>query len=221
MSRVYPRMYGETAPAHRGRARAPGLSPHVRGNRLQTVGGADQRWSIPACTGKPRPEGWQGNPVWVYPRMYGETCADGRLGHPPLGLSPHVRGNRSKHGCRGRYHGSIPACTGKPREGPGCRCQEVVYPRMYGETPAAATESARCRGLSPHVRGNLAGAFPMNTRKGSIPACTGKPFRRAYACGCGRVYPRMYGETNAVSVYGCSPDGLSPHVRGNLWYWER
>ena len=134
---------------------------------------------------------------------------------PRRGLSPHVRGNPA--GARpGRAPPrSIPACTGKPRAPHRSSAPSWVYPRMYGETCVATLSDANNRGLSPHVRGNLAKALARVSVPRSIPACTGKPrpwYHEAMMLG---VYPRMYGETRCISgAIGPAP-GLSPHVRGN------
>ena len=110
---------------------------------------------------------------------------------------------------------SIPACTGKPQGAMRGPLLVRVYPRMYGETPPAPGLGPALRGLSPHVRGNPPARSCRGTRRGSIPACTGKPTsipsRRRYVT----VYPRMYGETWDNPTRHASTDGLSPHVRGN------
>ena len=212
---VYPRMYGETVlntPYITGLA---GLSPHVRGNLNGRIQREGCLWSIPACTGKPDTGRWRGRVVQVYPRMYGETYRPGNVCRLWTGLSPHVRGNRCWPPPARRCAGSIPACTGKPMDGIHMSTTVRVYPRMYGETGSRRPGQIRNWGLSPHVRGNqVRGRTTWRTR-GSIPACTGKP----YACvvpGAGwRVYPRMYGETSPSHARPDSAAGLSPHVRGN------
>ena len=208
-------MYGETAASSPHRPAARGLSPHVRGNqRDRRVDLVDGR-SIPACTGKPCRRSWSARAIRVYPRMYGET-RDRRRSHPhPRGLSPHVRGNRWLRGALAECYGSIPACTGKPH---GFRRRGYplqVYPRMYGETHSAAQGLPACAGLSPHVRGNRPAAGDATAAWGSIPACTGKPWRMLRPIWGRRVYPRMYGETLWIVTEQDSGWGLSPHVRGN------
>ena len=72
------------------------------------------------------------------------------------------------------------------------------------------------QGLSPRVRGNLACTKRRSTGIRSIPACTGKPTgRTAHGFGCW-VYPRVYGETDAIPDVPFPDGGLSPRVRGNL-----
>ena len=132
-----------------------------------------------------------------------------------MGLSPHVRGNRRAR-CQGRFfEGSIPACTGKPRCGPLRSRAPRVYPRMYGETLGGSIQHRGGSGLSPHVRGNQQGGAVRRAQDGSIPACTGKPSLPPGCRSSERVYPRMYGETQAASYNANVRRGLSPHVRGN------
>ena len=148
--------------------------------------------------------------------MYGETAL-GRIGKVVIaGLSPHVRGNPTRHAETASRYGSIPACTGKPQGDAPIWLHPGVYPRMYGETdylPRAATVN---KGLSPHVRGNRRRRPPRARGRRSIPACTGKPQPPAALGAQLEVYPRMYGETVSRLLIGHSPSGLSPHVRGNL-----
>ena len=49
---------------------------------------------------------------------------------------------------------------------------------------------------------------------GSIPACTGNPWRPALPRLCRRVYPRVYGESCPSVCHQKSLTGLSPRVRG-------
>ena len=86
---------------------------------------------------------------------------------------------------------------------------------MYGETEGAAIDGLVAMGLSPHVRGNRQAAHDRHHRVGSIPACTGKPWKGRGAPPSAAVYPRMYGETPASANRRCAGSGLSPHVRGN------
>ena len=127
--------------------------------------------------------------------MYGETRDFMRRSVVIQGLSPHVRGNLDIIEMVVDWHGSIPACTGKPPPWWGCRSAGRVYPRMYGETCRGELMESDEMGLSPHVRGNLFGKGNVRRELGSIPACTGKPSRRPSPAGQAGVYPRMYGET--------------------------
>ena len=75
--------------------------------------------------------------------------------------------------------------------------------------------SGRSRGLSPHVRGNLAARHAYHRVLGSIPARAGEPWtpsRPGSRCG---VYPRTCGGTQDEADLGLLYVGLSPHVRGN------
>ena len=216
IARVYPRMYGEAPGVPLPCQLVGGLSPHVRGNHHPADAGLRRAGSIPACTGKPRLYPCLHAVLRVYPRMYGETSPARNRASRPGGLSPHVRGNRgAAAGCNHR-RGSIPACTGKPATPAGGGSSFMVYPRMYGETCSMASMAPKLAGLSPHVRGNQQQRIggPLDER--SIPACTGKPRQFLVTGSCSRVYPRMYGETCRLYTTEERPEGLSPHVRGNL-----
>ena len=50
-----------------------------------------------------------------------------------------------------------------------------VYPRVCGGTFDGLTDKVYAFGLSPRVRGNLAGVGGRAADAGSIPACAGEP----------------------------------------------
>ena len=50
---------------------------------------------------------------------------------------------------------------------------------------------------------------------GSIPACTGEPDSNAHSSNRVKVYPRVYGGTQADGDIDIDGWGLSPRVRGN------
>ena len=114
-----------------------------------------------------------------------------------------------------RFHGSIPACAGKPSH-PHFRARpDWVYPRVCGGTQCGAVFVKVMPGLSPRVRGNLAEGADTLPKQGSIPACAGEPDIEGAGKTFVRVYPRVCGGTYARI---CGPDGrlgLSPRVRGN------
>ena len=151
---VYPRMYGETIMAATRNSIVEGLSPHVRGNQDRSRSEGREEGSIPACTGKPLTSTRSLAGTWVYPRMYGETPNAPSTQGPMKGLSPHVRGNPVDTLLSLSDHGSIPACTGKPKTSTSTRTSHQVYPRMYGETSVQPRAASCLDGLSPRVRGN-------------------------------------------------------------------
>ena len=147
--------------------------------------------------------------------MYGETARSSALAPAVTGLSPRVRGNRWRAG-RGVWRGrSIPACTGKPATPSMAAQHSRVYPRVYGETDAGALVIVGPGGLSPRVRGNQSHCHSGLWSQGSIPACTGKPVVELEYLEEDRVYPRVYGETQHLSLAWTHDHGLSPRVRGN------
>ena len=73
------------------------------------------------------------------------------------------------------------------------------------------------RGLSPHARGNPAGAHDARGRARSIPARAGQPPHHAQQAHISRVYPRTRGATGVQHGGKWLIEGLSPHARGNRW----
>ena len=173
-------MYGETNLLHQLLITDVGLSPRVRGNPRAWCHCWASCGSIPACTGKPTPAEPQGQPVGVYPRVYGETLRRNHARTPHHGLSPRVRGNLLKKQKPLPHVGSIPACTGKPHLVYDPLAEPAVYPRVYGETTVREFTSTTATGLSPRVRGNHAAELAGNQHTRSIPACTGEPGRDDY-----------------------------------------
>ena len=70
-------------------------------------------------------------------------------------------------------------------------------------------------GLSPRVRGNLAGRPGAHRPEGSIPACAGEPRRDLAKTKSRAVYPRVCGGTLDMAITPVGGRGLSPRVRGN------
>ncbi len=192
---VYPRAYGGTRRKRVSHVFLRGLSPRVRGNRLDAPMPRRQPRSIPARTGEPVRARRDAAQLGVYPRAYGGTSVGGVIAPVATGLSPRVRGNLSLATGVDKYRGSIPARTGEPL---------IVLVRHF------------CyRRLSPRVRGNPGRLAPSGRPTGSIPARTGEPQRRATLLTTLWVYPRAYGGTIAWWISRRAPNGLSPRVRGN------
>ena len=213
LSRVYPRVCGEAA--------SPGLSPRVRGSRSAPEAPWPSRGSIPACAGKPADALRRDDPAGVYPRVCGEAVTGRAWVDFMSGLSPRVRGSQHEVYERARSSGSIPACAGKPAVGfrPGRR--HGVYPRVCGEATPGRGVAKGAHGLSPRVRGSPGRDGRGRERRGSIPACAGKPCPRVRArdrCG---VYPRVCGEASVTIPPAGKASGLSPRVRGSPAYRRR
>ena len=73
------------------------------------------------------------------------------------------------------------------------------------------------KGLSPRVRGNLAGRASLRILNRSIPACAGEPLSIWPSFSCATVYPRVCGGTTGEPHHDPPDRGLSPRVRGNLF----
>ena len=177
--------------------------------------------SIPAHAGKPDPDEYTPYYSRVYPRSCGETNLLADKLENIGGLSPLMRGNRTRETNCVLWTGSIPAHAGKPASAYFDGLIDKVYPRSCGETANRSLRQPARPGLSPLMRGNpFRTLFPLS-RLGSIPAHAGKPRAVPGAWGIYGVYPRSCGETG--SCIGRSPgrSGLSPLMRGNrlqaLW----
>ena len=215
---VYPRACGGTSQAGSRSGSRCGLSPRVRGNRLEPVLPRRWRGSIPARAGEPLPNGPLPLAMRVYPRACGGTSV--RIGPPsgPGGLSPRVRGNHP--GVLGENVSlrSIPARAGEPGSAQQKTPANAVYPRACGGTGHHPVRHAFAGGLSPRVRGNrVLGAAP-GPRGGSIPARAGEPRPGWPLATPTRVYPRACGGTEGDGVGHNYTTGLSPRVRGNPTY---
>ena len=168
-----------------------------------------------------------------YPRVCGATPAAAMVRADPEGLSPRVRGNRSRlrraglcqsprvrgnrapDQCHVSRCGPIPACAGQPSyQGADC-CLSAAYPRVCGATGYTGFPPKDGQGLSPRVRGNRSTIFAGTTALGPIPACAGQPAsRRVDFCHRG-AYPRVCGATPFGGRFSRRAWGLSPRVRGN------
>ena len=178
---VYPRVCGGTREPFNELLGYGGLSPRVRGNRAGDISPAAAAGSIPACAGEPVLNMARTERVAVYPRVCGGTGDCDRKRVAGIGLSPRVRGNLGAMLVVVAYWRSIPACAGEPASQHRSARRYRVYPRVCGGTISAAYCSGWDKGLSPRVRGNLAGRTARRRPWRSIPACAGEPLRRSHA----------------------------------------
>ena len=173
----------------------PGPSPRVRGNPRADPDPESYSRSIPACAGKPRSGCPNAGFRQVHPRVCGETQAS--CFGPKLfpGPSPRVRGNPEQPAIAAAQGGSIPACAGKPAPGRPQDQEWRVHPRVCGETPPGPDLDDSVTGPSPRVRGNHFLVVGLCERRGSIPACAGKPISIQPSRSERWVHPRVCGET--------------------------
>ena len=191
---VYPRVCGGTFPTAGTAGRRAGLSPRVRGNRLNSIGLGLGDGSIPACAGEPFASVTLTNDDRVYPRVCGGTRGSRPPSSVQSGLSPRVRGNRPSIADHSRQQRSIPACAGEPASRTGCTGACGVYPRVCGE-PRRCRTGPTGSSVYPRVCG------------GTRPASWWRP-------GGEGLSPRVRGTAPLwkVTMVGV---GLSPRVRGN------
>ena len=110
----------------------------------------------------------------VYPRVCGGSVHASGLSPRVSGLSPRVRGKPALYIIATLVGGSIPACAGEAGWAVSLTTNAPVYPRVCGGSVAAVIGKAIAGGLSPRVRGKLAGVECAASRAGSIPACAGE-----------------------------------------------
>ena len=91
--RVYPRVCGGAALGLFPFFHSKGLSPRVRGSRLNRHLDSDVTGSIPACAGEPRLFLRRRGGSRVYPRVCGGAGAPPAVAVDHAGLSPRVRGS--------------------------------------------------------------------------------------------------------------------------------
>ena len=131
-----------------------------------------------------------------YPRVCGATPAAAMVRADPEGLSPRVRGNRSRLRRAGLCQRPIPACAGQPSVDYSAESASGAYPRVCGATSRVRYRGLNVRGLSPRVRGNRDSRRRNLTNPGPIPACAGQPGRGRTPLRWSRAYPRVCGATS-------------------------
>ena len=186
--KVHPRVCGEASKCTMRRVRRAGPSPRVRGSPQHLARRPRGDGSIPACAGKPPGR------RRVHPRVCGEASMLVCRMRIQWGPSPRVRGSRGDPAAVAVLVGSIPACAGKPSS---CICFPFirrVHPRVCGEADSPVVSWTGGRGPSPRVRGSLPPRTRRDLRRGSIPACAGKPGLTAIKSADSRVHPRVCGE---------------------------
>ena len=131
------------------------------------------------------------------------------------GLSPRVRGSRSRSQRTCPRCGSIPACAGEPSARPSAPAPERVYPRVCGGAFPATVRSADESGLSPRVRGEPRPRCPSRPRSRVYPRVCGGAVQFPFVGIGDRVYPRVCGGAVSSPVTSLWKPGLSPRVRGS------
>ena len=148
--------------------------------------------------------------------MCGGSAIGGGGHHLHAGLSPRVRGKRSRDHAERNPHRSIPACAGEARTTAGSYTEWTVYPRVCRGSPGTSTSTSGGYGLSPRVRGKRGAGFAAQAAHRSIPACAGEAADTPAIDFVAEVYPRVCGGSEYQSPKPDVGEGLSPRVRGKL-----
>ena len=170
--------------------------------------------SIPACAGEASTSTLPPSRDAVYPRVCGGSVRTRGARTGDGGLSPRVRGKPTAGRPAASRDRSIPACAGEARGRAGARTLAWVYPRVCGGSGFPIQEAVEFRGLSPRVRGKLAGQQLDSGGGGSIPACAGEAAAAIGGVSGHRVYPRVCGGSRSSLRFAGVLSGLSPRVRG-------
>ena len=196
---------------------SPGsLSPRMRGNPDETMGGSSEKESIPAYAGEPWQAGMTGSQWRVYPRVCGGTVLSAYAPPTRASLSPRMRGNPPLLQFLPLCLESIPAYAGEPRLAAQWQTLPPVYPRVCRGTADQRGQPCRAESLSPRMRGNHTQADIAKLAGKSIPAYAGEPYAHDEVGSNWRVYPRVCGGTKTAPLILAPMSGLSPRMRGNL-----
>ena len=151
------------------------------------------------------------------------------------GPSPRVRGSPSSVWEPHENSRSIPARAGEPPSTHWSGTVPRVHPRACGGASRSAIISSNCAvhpracggaprghgyspdssGPSPRVRGSPSRYPFVSTRRGSIPARAGEPFRVKRKALSNAVHPRACGGAEGRGERDRLPHGPSPRVRGS------
>ena len=113
------------------------------------------------------------------------------------------------------WKGSIPALAGERPRFIGRTATYWVYPRACGGTIVSSHVVKFAWGLSPRLRGNVAGEALRGSLAGSIPALAGERWLVSVFRDVDWVYPRACGGTLWIGPGNAAWTGLSPRLRGN------
>ena len=170
-----------------------GLSPRVRGKRIDGNAVHAAIGSIPACAGEAVWKVRDSRRRRVYPRVCGGSTITSKSSQMAIGLSPRVRGKLRRIGAALLNPRSIPACAGEAMAPASRRPRSPVYPRVCGGSAETADAGFGGQGLSPRVRGKPYSWAAGSALGRSIPACAGEALTSMPTCSIWTVYPRVCG----------------------------
>ena len=188
----------------------------MRGNLILSHRSSPRRGTIPAHAGEPIRPVWRKRSPRDYPRACGGTWPTRRRERQPEGLSPRMRGNRTRIRRNPIAWGTIPAHAGEPLAGKRPGLFDTDYPRACGGTSSVQPTAQPRPGLSPRMRGNQLLRVELLCLPGTIPAHAGEPNCRPICSDSCWDYPRACGGTVPQQVSRSIGQGLSPRMRGNL-----
>ena len=213
----HPRTCGATGGGTQWAAITNGTSPHLRGNRDETLISEAYQRDIPAPAGQPI-IGWRDpGQREGHPRTCGATPKSKFMPRYPTGTSPHLRGNRPCAWRGEQDTGDIPAPAGQPSGYHPTYLFRGGHPRTCGATCRSQVQCAPQGGTSPHLRGNHQYDARRWLAVGDIPAPAGQPPEPLVPLVSITGHPRTCGATGGSGKHIPPASGTSPHLRGNQY----
>ena len=209
-------MCGGNGHLHQPRPYRSGLSPRVRGKRVEGRYGSIRPGSIPACAGETENDQLVRLHIPVYPRVCGGNDIIVTPRRTAPGLSPRVRGKRQQRNNPGNHRQPIPACAGETRLRFPLNGAAETYPRVCGGNSSGVRLIRPPGNLSPRVRGKRQHKPGVGIHHKPIPACAGETrFSGTRPISCA-TYPRVCGGNMRSLMASAVNCNLSPRVRGKL-----
>ncbi len=218
VGKAYPRACGGPVDAALTGGPVRGLSPRLRGTRWEPRIRLTRVWPIPAPAGDPQGIGPKSTPCPAYPRACGGPLQQFGQALSGNGLSPRLRGTPFAAAGSGGGGGPIPAPAGDPRPSSREARAAWAYPRACGGPVQQSEVRDKFGGLSPRLRGTPKSRTRSCVGVRPIPAPAGDPRRFPGRRRWSRAYPRACGGPTVRDLPPCLRQGLSPRLRGTLWF---
>ena len=170
---VHPRACGERSSRVRGRLRANGSSPRLRGTLGAVARVLPGVRFIPAPAGNAESGGHRNSRRTVHPRACGERQKRKWNAERERGSSPRLRGTLEPPVAVLGPERFIPAPAGNAAPTTSMATQSTVHPRACGERHCSVVKPSWRAGSSPRLRGTLSSQSALSSKARFIPAPAG------------------------------------------------